>query len=66
MVPTDLLSVEGLPQNFTLLKRKKVTPEKYNNVKCNKKRSACNTGPSQVAPVVKNPPAKAGDVRDVV
>ena len=62
---TDLLSVEELPQNFILLKRKKVMPEKYNKVKCNKKRSACNTGASQVAPVVKNPPANAGDIRDV-
>ena len=65
MVPTDLLSVEELPQNFTLLKRKKVMPEKYNKVKCNKKRSACNTGASQVALVVENPPANAGDIRDL-
>ena len=64
-MPTDLLSVEGLPQNFTLLKRKKVMSEKYNKVKCNKKRSSCNTGASQVAPVVKNTPANAGDIRDV-
>ena len=64
-MPTDLLSVEELPQNFTLLKRKKVMSEKYNKVKCNKKRSSCNTGASQVAPVVKNSPVNAGNLRDV-
>ena len=40
-------------------------PETYNKVKCNEKRSTCNIAASQVAPVVKNPSANAGDVKEV-